>query len=95
MFRVLRPGGEVFLTVWNKWQPRFWLRHKDITLPWRLRDRTVVRHYHLFSAPELALDVRKAGFEVRAVLPERSHRGLFDGFSKNVCLLARKASSGQ
>lgn len=22
--RVLKPGGEAFITVWNRWQPRFW-----------------------------------------------------------------------
>jgi tRNA (uracil-5-)-methyltransferase TRM9 len=88
--RVLRPGGEVFLTVWNRWQPRFWLRGKDVTLPWDLKGKTIIRRYHLFSAPELAEAVRGAGLEVRAVLPERTHQGPIDGFSKNICVLARK-----
>ncbi len=24
--RVLKDGGEVFITVWNRWQPRHWLK---------------------------------------------------------------------
>ncbi|GAH79298.1 unnamed protein product, partial [marine sediment metagenome] len=37
--RVLKPGGEAFITVWNRWQPRFWFRGKEIAVPWRTRDK--------------------------------------------------------
>ena len=26
--RVLKPGGEAFITVWNRWQPRFWFSQR-------------------------------------------------------------------
>ena len=35
--RVLKPGGEAFLTVWNYGQPRFWLRSKDQEVRWRVK----------------------------------------------------------
>jgi len=31
--RVLKPGGEAFITVWNRWQPRFWFRPKSYPYP--------------------------------------------------------------
>ena len=27
--RVLKPGGTAFITVWNRWQPRFWFKGKE------------------------------------------------------------------
>jgi tRNA (uracil-5-)-methyltransferase TRM9 len=84
--RVLQPGGEAFITVWNRWQPRFWLRRRDIMVPWRQHQRTLYRFYHLFSRRELAGLARRAGFEVMVSYPEKRRRI----FSRNVCLLVRK-----
>ncbi len=33
--RVLKPGGEAFLTVWNRCQTRFWLKGRETAVPWR------------------------------------------------------------
>jgi tRNA (uracil-5-)-methyltransferase TRM9 len=88
--RVLRPSGEVFITVWNKWQPRFWLRKKDILVPWRTKGKTLYRYYHLFSYGELEKTIKKAGFEVVQSYPESRYRFPIKYFSRNVCLLARK-----
>jgi tRNA (uracil-5-)-methyltransferase TRM9 len=88
LFRVLVPGGEALVTGWNRWQPRFWLRRRDILVPWRQREKTVYRFYHLFSRRELIRLVRQAGFEVVDKFPEKhSPLGLF---ARNVCLLVRK-----
>ena len=47
--RVLKPGGEAFITVWNRWQPRFWLSRREVAVPWRKKDKTLYRYYHVFS----------------------------------------------
>jgi SAM-dependent methyltransferase len=90
LHRVLRPGSEVFVTVWNRWQRRFWLRGSDTTVPWHTGGRTLHRYYHLFTYGELESLVKQAGFEVIRSFPERSHRFPVKLFSRNICLLLRK-----
>jgi tRNA (uracil-5-)-methyltransferase TRM9 len=90
LYRVLRPGGEAFITAWNRWQPRFWFRQRDILVPWRRRDRTLYRFYHLFSFGEGEALARRAGFEVLRSHPESRYRLPVKTFARNVCLLVRK-----
>ena len=88
--RVLKPGGEAFITVWNRWQPRFWFRGKEIAVPWRTRDKVLYRYYYLFSYCELERLVKEAGFEVVKSFPERRYRFPIKFFSRNICLLVRR-----
>jgi uncharacterized membrane protein YbaN (DUF454 family)/ubiquinone/menaquinone biosynthesis C-methylase UbiE len=88
--RVLRHGGEAFITVWNKWQPRFWLRKKDVQMAWKTKDKTLYRYYHLFSYGELEKTIKKAGFEVVKSYPESRYKFPIKYFSRNICVLARK-----
>ena len=88
--RVLKPGGEAFITVWNRWQPRFWFSRREVAVPWRQRDKTLYRYYYLFTYPELERLVKRAGFEVLNSSPESSYRYPIKAFSRNICLLIRK-----
>jgi len=88
--RVLKPGGEAFLTVWNRGQPRFWLKSPEQEIPWRLRGKTVYRHYHLFSYSELETLLARAGFDILAISPEKSYHFPLKSFSRNICALVRK-----
>ncbi len=88
--RVLKSGGEAFITVWNRWQPRFWFGGKEVAIPWRTKGNTLYRYYYLFSYPELETLVKNAGFEVLKSFPESSHRLPLKFFSRNICLLVRK-----
>jgi ubiquinone/menaquinone biosynthesis C-methylase UbiE len=88
--RVLRPGGEAFLTVWNRGQPRFWLRSKEQLVPWRLREKTVYRYYHLFTYGELRKLLIKTGWEVVTVSPENAYHCPVKNFSRNICALVKK-----
>jgi len=85
--RVLKPGGEAFITVWNRWQPRFWFKRREVNIPWRKRGKTLYRYYYLFSYPEIEKLVKKAGFEVLQSFPESSYRFPVKFFSRNICLL--------
>jgi tRNA (uracil-5-)-methyltransferase TRM9 len=89
--RVLKPGGEAFITVWNRWQPRFWFKPRDTLVPWRNRDGTIYRYYHLFSYRELKRLIREAGFEVVRLFPESRYKLPIKTFSRNVCALVRKS----
>ena len=88
--RVLKPEGEAFITVWNRWQPRFWFKPKEVAVPWRKRDKTLYRYYYLFSYPELEKLVKEAGFEVLKSFPESSYHLPIKLFSRNICLLVKR-----
>jgi ubiquinone/menaquinone biosynthesis C-methylase UbiE len=89
--RVLKPGGEAFITVWNRWQPRFWFRGREIAEPWRTKEKTLYRYYHLFSYRELEKLVKEAGMKILKSTPESSYRFPVKFFSRNVCLLTVKS----
>jgi tRNA (uracil-5-)-methyltransferase TRM9 len=90
--RVLKPDGEAFITVWNRWQPRFWLKTRSVIVPWRRRDITLYRHYYLLSYRELEGIARKAGLKVLKSFPESAYRLPIKTFSRNICLLLKKGS---
>jgi len=90
LHRVLKPGGEAFITVWNRWQPRFWLRGKEIQAPWRTGEDTLYRYYYLFSYGEIEKLVKNAGFEVVVSSPEKAYKFPVKYFSRNICLLVKK-----
>ena len=88
--RVLKPGGEAFVTVWNRRQPRFWLKSSEQGVPWKLRGKMVYRYYHLFSYGELKKLLTKVGFEIITTSPEKSYHFPIKNFSRNICILAKK-----
>lgn len=87
--RVLKPGGEAFVTVWNHWQPAFWLKSKNTEVPWRTGDETLYRYYYLFSYGELEKLVKKAGFQLLKSFPEAGYHFPVKYFSRNICLLIK------
>ena len=89
--RVLKPGAEAFLTVWNRGQPRFWLKSSEQEVPWRLRGKTVYRYYHLFSYGELKRLLTRVGFEIITIYPEKSYHLPIRNFSRNICVLVKKS----
>jgi len=89
--RVLKPGGEAFITVWNRGQPRFWFKSKEVAVPWRKKGQTLYRRYYLFSYGELERLVKRAGFEVIRSFPESAYRFPVKLFSRNICLLVKRA----
>jgi ubiquinone/menaquinone biosynthesis C-methylase UbiE len=90
LYRVLQPGGEAFITVWNRWQPRFWFKPKNTHVPWRSQEGTLYRYYYLFSYGELEKTARQAGFEILKSYPENRYKFPLKIFSRNICLLVRK-----
>jgi ubiquinone/menaquinone biosynthesis C-methylase UbiE len=91
--RVLKHKGEAFLTVWNHGQPRFWFKSKEQQIPWRLKEKTIYRYYHLFSYSELRNLLIKTGWEIIMISPEKSYTFPIQHFSRNICVLVRKQSA--
>ena len=88
--RVLKPQGEAFLSVWNRWQRRFWFKPKDVAIPWKTGEGTVYRYYYLFSYHEMEKTLQRAGFEIIKAFPENSYKLPIKKFSRNICVLVRK-----
>ena len=92
LWRVLKPGGEAFITAWNHWQPGFWFKGREVAVPWRTKGKTLHRYYYLFSYPELEKLVKQAGFQVLKSFPESSYRFPIKFFSRNICLLVKRVT---
>jgi tRNA (uracil-5-)-methyltransferase TRM9 len=93
--RVLKPQGEAFLTVWNHGQPRFWFKSKEQKVPWRLKEKTIYRYYHLFSYDELRKLLVQTGWQIITMSPEKSYSFPIKNFSRNICVLVKKHSAHQ
>ncbi len=89
--RVLKPGGYAFITVWNRRQVKFWFKGSEIMVPWRTKETTLYRYYHPFTYPEIKKLARDASFEVAKVFAENDFRCQVKYFSKNICLVLKKA----
>jgi SAM-dependent methyltransferase len=87
--RVLKPGGEALITVWNRWQPCFWLKGKETLVPWKSKGETLYRYYYLYTYHEFDKELRQAGFEVLRMFPERAYRFPLKCFSRTICALVR------
>jgi tRNA (uracil-5-)-methyltransferase TRM9 len=86
----LKPGGEAFVTVWNRGQPRFWFKGKEQGVPWRSKGQIIYRYYYLFTYPEIEALVKKAGLRLLHSFPEASYHLPVKYFSRNICLLLKK-----
>ena len=90
LWRVLKPGGEAFVTIWNHRQPRFLLKPRELYVPWHRKDETLYRYYYLFSYREAEKLAERSGFIVLKSFPESSYRFPLKYFSRNICLLLKK-----
>jgi tRNA (uracil-5-)-methyltransferase TRM9 len=88
--RVLKPGAEAFLTVWNRCQRRFWFKGRETYVPWQAGGTTLQRYYYLFTYGELENAVKEAGFRLLSSQAESTYRGKLKYFSRNICLLVKK-----
>ena len=92
LWRILKPGGEAFVSVWNRWQPRFLFKSREVYVPWHKKDKTLYRYYYLFSYREIEELAEKSGFLVLRSFPESSYRLPLKMLSRNICLLLRKGN---
>jgi len=90
LMRVLKPGGEAFLTVWNRCQPCFWFKRQEVALPWRAKGQVIYRYYYLFRYWELARLIKKAGFQLLKSSPASRYHFPLKYFSRNICLLVKR-----
>lgn len=61
VYRVLKKGGGVFVSVWNKNSKRFVKKKKEIFVKWQDKGK---RYYYLFDENEIHDLFKKAGFKI-------------------------------
>ena len=88
--RIMKPGAEAFITVWNRCQPRFWFVGKETAVPWKTKGTVIQRYYYLFTYWELEGLVKKAGLRVLKSFAENNYNLPVKYFSRNICLLVQK-----
>jgi len=77
--RVMKDGGKALITVWARWQDRFFFTflvklflrgHEefgDIEVMWKRDSLNISRFYHLYSVREIVKDIREAGLKIEKV----------------------------
>ena len=92
MRRVVKPGGFVFVSVWNKAQRKFLeKRAKSFFVPWTKRGGERVKRFHyFFEKRELEELGGKRGFEVVDSFFESGGTRAAEKEAKNLCVVFRK-----
>ena len=88
LYRVLKPGAEALISVWNSEDKRFdsVRNEKDIYMSWKYEGNVYMRYYYLFDKKELIDLIERAGFEILEIYDKGNDR-----FSKkNLIVRVRK-----
>lgn len=69
MTRVLKPNGQILLSVWSKNQPpktkRIFENYGDVIVPWKLKNGIIIdRYYYIFKLEEIRQLFSNTGFKV-------------------------------
>ena len=82
LFRVLKPTGQVFISVWSRNSPRLKNKPKECMIPWTMGINKEKRYTYIYEKDELEKEVKKAGFKILKSWEER-----------NINIIAEKQSS--
>lgn len=87
LLRVMKPGTEAMISVWNKNQEKFRNTDKEIIIPWKCNGRKYPRYYHLYDEDEISKLLKKVGFKVLRVGNVEKSEG---NSKKNIVVIVRK-----
>lgn len=104
MYRVLKKGGFLILTVWNLWQKKYRkyvvksifrnllfgeYEYNDTFIPWG-KEKLVKRYYHAFRPMELKKLLEKAGFKIIDQFCTKRGKRVKFLESYNICFVCQK-----
>jgi ubiquinone/menaquinone biosynthesis C-methylase UbiE len=64
LLRVLKPGKEAIISVWDKEQDRFKDSKKEICVLWKINEKVCNRYYYLYDKKEILDLLKLAGFQI-------------------------------
>jgi len=88
IFRVMKPGAKAIISVWNKNQPRFFLKGKEEYVPWKIDNQKLMRYYYLFTKSELKEFLKQNGFNVLKIFGSR--KKAFKLFPMDIIAIVQK-----
>lgn len=91
LHRIIKPGGEAFITVWNHWQRKFLFKGKQVAVPWRTKEGLFKRYHYLYNYIEIEQKLKKHGLKILKSRPEKLYTGRFKYCSRNICILVKAA----
>jgi len=71
LFRVLKPGKEALISVWDKEQERFKDGEKEICVPWKINEKVCNRYYYLYDKKEILDLLKLVGFTTTEVFEKK------------------------
>jgi tRNA (uracil-5-)-methyltransferase TRM9 len=77
-YRVLKPGAEALVTVWNSEDQRFNGGKGDFYMSWKKEGVAHMRYYYLYDKQEIVDLLKKTGFDILEIYSSREK----DRFSK-------------
>ncbi len=90
LHRVLRPNGEVFLSVWRNPRGAAAAGPEDGLVSWNSGGEVLQRYYHFFTPEELASMLYDSGFTVLRLEPDVRPSGGAAAGRGNLCVIARR-----
>ena len=90
--RVSRNKAAVFISVWNRDQPRFHGAKRESFVPWKAGGKEYRRYYYLYSKGEFQALLKKYFKNVKVF---GGREKAFKKYSKNIIAIARVAKHGQ
>lgn len=89
LHRVLKSGGEAFITVWNLRRSSPFSKSGEVMVPWMVRGKAVYRYVYVYRPTELRRELMKSGFRVLSQQPRVS---FLAPFYRNIAFLVAKRS---
>ncbi len=90
--RVLKPGGLLLASVWNKEQEKFRKLKKEDNVPWRKKDGTIVNRFvHFYTEAEIRRLAQQTGFGVVETFYDSRGKKQGKRNAQNLCFVLRKA----
>jgi len=92
MYRLLKPGGMLLVSVWNYYQPRFKGKKKSCFIAWKITTgKSYNRYYYFFEKDELELLAKKACFLIKSSYFELNGSKHRRNGASNLCIVLKKA----
>jgi len=81
--RVLKPGAQALLSVWNKEQDRFKNKPKEILMKWKSEENK--RYYYLYEKKELEDLLKLVGFQILETIEHTDSK-----YQKAIAIIIKK-----
>ena len=91
LFRVLKPGSESMITVWDKNQAKLKDKPKEEKLLWKHEGKRYMRYYYFYEKEELKNLLEKTGFKILRISDKENPLGFYS--NKNILVIVKKPTS--